>query len=156
MSIHGTPVVTTLSGEEAQALLIRNQVGRIAYSLHDRVDIEPIHYIYDAPWIFGRTSTGAKVLTLAHNQWCALETDDVQGLFDWESVVVKGPFTPRNSPLAGWDHDRAVAALRRLVPEFLTDHDPTPHRDIVFGIHASEITGRRSTTRHASAGAAAR
>ena len=58
-----------------------------------RVDIEPLHYVYEAPWMFGRTSTGAKLLTLSHNQWCAFETDDVRGMFDWESVVVKGPFS---------------------------------------------------------------
>jgi nitroimidazol reductase NimA-like FMN-containing flavoprotein (pyridoxamine 5'-phosphate oxidase superfamily) len=138
------PIIRALRGDEAQALLARNHVGRIAFSLHDRVDVEPIHYVYDAPWIFGRTSVGAKILTLAHNQWCAFETDEVRGMFDWDSVVVKGPFTPRNSPLAGWDYERAIAALRRLLPSTLTAADPTPHRDIVFGVHASEISGRCS------------
>lgn len=65
------PIIRALKGDEAQALLLQNSVGRIAYSFHDRVDIEPVHYAYDAPWIFGRTSNGAKLLTLSHNQWCA-------------------------------------------------------------------------------------
>lgn len=60
------------------------------------------------------------------------------------SVVVKGPFSPRGSSFAQWDYDRALAALRRLLPSTLTDDDPTPHRDIVFGMHASEISGRCS------------
>jgi nitroimidazol reductase NimA-like FMN-containing flavoprotein (pyridoxamine 5'-phosphate oxidase superfamily) len=144
MTLHPRPIVRPLTGEESQALLLRNQVGRIAFSIHDRVDVEPIHYVYDAPWIFGRTSAGAKLLTLAHNQWCAFETDEVRGLFDWDSVVVKGPFSPRGSQYATWDYDRALAALRRLLPSTLTDADPTPHRDIVFGVHASEISGRGS------------
>ena len=144
--IHGKPIIRALKGDEAQALLTRNRVGRIAFSQQDRVDIEPLHYVYEAPWIFGRTSAGAKLLTLSHNQWCAFETDEVHGMFDWESVVVKGPFSPRNSPFAAWDYDRAVAALRRLLPSTLTDDDPTPHRDIVFGVHASEITGRCSVS----------
>jgi hypothetical protein len=144
MTLTAKPVVRALKGEEAQALLVRNSVGRIAFSHHDRVDIEPIHYVYRAPWIYGRTGAGAKLLTLAHNQWCAFETDDVRGMLDWESVVVKGPFSPRHSPFAGWDYDLAIAALRELLPSVLTDDDPTPHRDIVFGIHASEISGRSS------------
>jgi hypothetical protein len=155
MSTHGKPIVRALQGEEAEALLVRNQVGRIAYSLHDRVDVEPIHYVYDAPWIFGRTSEGTKLLTLSHNQWCAFETDTVRGLFDWESVVVKGPFSPRNSPFAGWEYDRAVTALRRLIPAAFTDDDPTPHRDIVFGVHASEIHGRCSISNGAVGGVTA-
>ena len=142
MTTHTRPIIRALKGDEAEALLSRNQIGRIAFSLRDRVDIEPLHYVYDAPWIFGRTSAGTKLLTLEHNQWCAFETEDVRGLFDWESVIVKGPFSPRHSPLAGWDYDRALTALRRLLPSTLTDDDPTPQRDIVFGVHASEITGR--------------
>ena len=124
--------------------MARNSVGRIAFSLHDRVDIEPIHYAYDPPWIFGRTSSGAKLLALAHNQWCAFEVDEVDGMFDWQSVVVKGPFSPKGSPFATWDYARALAALRELLPSILTDSDPAPHRDIVFGVHASEILGRCS------------
>lgn len=140
------PIIRALKGDEAQALLLRNHVGRLAFSLHDRIDVEPIHYVYEAPWIFGRTSTGAKVLTLAHNQWCAFEIDEVTGMFDWQSVVAKGPFSPHGSRFATWDYDRAVAALRRLLPATLTPDDPTPHRDIVFGVHASEIYGRSSSS----------
>ncbi|MDB4869365.1 MAG: Pyridoxamine 5-phosphate oxidase-related protein, partial [Gemmatimonadales bacterium] len=71
------PTIRALRGDESQALLTRNRVGRIAYSFHDRVDIEPVHYVYETPWIFGRTSAGTKLLALAHNQWCAFETDEV-------------------------------------------------------------------------------
>ena len=143
MKASGRPVVRDLTREEADALLARNNVGRIAFCWRDRVDIEPIHYVYDAPWLFGRTKVGAKLLTLAHNKWCAFETDDIRDLFEWESVVVKGSFTAFNSALdVDEKFDRAVAALRRLVPAALTDKDPAPERTIVFGIHADEIIGR--------------
>jgi len=146
MATHVKPVIRVLNGDEAQALLARNRVGRIAFSQHDRVDVEPIHYVYEAPWIYGRTSAGAKLLTLSHNSCCAFETDEVRGMFDWESVVVKGPFSPRHSPFATWDYDQAVAALRRLLPSTLTEDDPTPSRNVVFGVHASEISGRCSVS----------
>jgi nitroimidazol reductase NimA-like FMN-containing flavoprotein (pyridoxamine 5'-phosphate oxidase superfamily) len=144
--IHVKPTIRVLSGEEAEALLLRNRVGRLAYSLHDRVDVEPIHYVYEAPWIFGRTSAGAKLLTLSQNSWCAFETDEVLGMWDWVSVVVKGPFSQRGSRSATWDYDQAVLALRRLLPTAFTAYDPTPQRDIVFGVHASEISGRGSVS----------
>ena len=151
MKHHSNPIIRALRGNESQALLARNRVGRIAYSFHDRVDIEPVHYVYEAPWVFGRTSAGTKLLALAHNQWCAFETDEVTGLFDWESVIVKGPFSPQDSPSASWDYDRAIAALRRLIPDSLTPSDPTSDRIVVFGIHASEISGRRSVATGAPA-----
>ncbi len=138
------PVVDVLGGSECAALLTRQSVGRIAYSHHDRVSIEPLHYVYDAPWIFGRTSEGSKLLTLSHNSWCAFEVDEVAGMFEWESVVVHGQFSPRNSPSMRWNYDQAVASLRRLLPQALTADDPTPNRNVVFGVHALEISGRRS------------
>jgi hypothetical protein len=75
----------------------------------------------------------------------------LRGLFDWQSVVVKGPFSPHGSRFATWDPYRAIAALRRLLPSAFTEDDPTPHRDIIFGIHASEIVGRSSISRIALA-----
>jgi nitroimidazol reductase NimA-like FMN-containing flavoprotein (pyridoxamine 5'-phosphate oxidase superfamily) len=152
MNTQVKPVIRSLKADEAQALLARNKVGRIAFAFHDRVDIEPIHYVYDAPWIFGRTSAGAKLLTLAHNQWCAFETDEVRGLFDWESVVVKGPFSPQHSTTASWDYRRALTALRTLFPRTLAADDLTPQRDVVFGVHATEISGRCSTSNGTSDG----
>jgi nitroimidazol reductase NimA-like FMN-containing flavoprotein (pyridoxamine 5'-phosphate oxidase superfamily) len=135
---------------ESMALLTRNWIGRIGYSHQDRVSIEPIHYVFEEPWIFGRTSEGSKLLTLAHNRWCAFEVDEVRGLYDWESVVVRGTFSTSRPPFfAGWDEERAIAAVRKLVPEAFTDGDPSPHRNIVFGIHASDLTGRSSVSWHA-------
>jgi nitroimidazol reductase NimA-like FMN-containing flavoprotein (pyridoxamine 5'-phosphate oxidase superfamily) len=142
------PKVRVLTRNEAEALLSRNQVGRIAFAQHDRVDIEPISYVYDAPWIFGRTAVGAKLVTLAHNRWCAFETDEVRGLLDWQSVVVKGPFEAFNSSIDTSDrYERAVAAIRTMTPDAFGAGDPTPQRTVVFGIHASEIEGRASSTK---------
>ena len=42
--------------------------------------------------------------------------------------------------------NRVVAALRRLLPSTLTEDDPTPSRNVVFGVHASEISGRCSVS----------
>lgn len=146
MSSTARPVVRELTDDEIDALLSRNSVGRLAFSFRDRVDIEPIHYVYEAPWVYGRTAAGTKLLTLAHNQWCAFEVDEVHDLFDWQSVVVKGPLVAFNSALGHADkYERALAAIRRLVPNALQAGDPVPERTVVFGIHVSERSGRRMT-----------
>lgn len=49
MPRHVLPTTRAMRGDEAEALLTRNHVGRIAFSLHDRVDMEPLHYVYDSP-----------------------------------------------------------------------------------------------------------
>lgn len=144
MTASSTPTIRTMDRAECDALLYRTWIGRIAYSFHDRVDIEPIHFVYDSPWIFGRTGAGTKLLTLAHNHWCAFEADDVRGLYDWESVVVKGAFIPRTRDAESSLHARGLEAFRKLIPDAFTDDDPTPHRDVMFAIHVSEISGRSS------------
>lgn len=141
------PVISVLREAEAWSLLARHRVGRIAYSLHDRVDIEPVHYAHDGEWIFGRTSMGTKLATLAHHPWCAFEVDEVHGVFDWASVVVKGSFHLLDAEAGSPDnYRRAFELMSAIVPETFSPDDPVPHRTILFGIHAREITGRAATT----------
>jgi len=137
------PQFRELTGKQCLALLARNQVGRIAFTLHDRVDIEPIGYVQDGDWLFGRTSVGTKLATLLHHPWCAFEIDTVRGMFDWDSVVVKGTFYILDPEEGSPDtYGRAHTLLRELVPGTFSAHDPTPHRDILFGIFMHELTGR--------------
>lgn len=138
-----SPEFVRLDEPEARAVLARNHVGRVAYSFRDRVDIEPIHYVVDGNWIYGRTSIGTKLATLAHHPWCAFEVDEVRDTFDWESAVVKGTFHLLDPQVGSPDaYERAVALLRQLVPGTLGADDPAPHRIVLFGIHIDEITGR--------------
>jgi nitroimidazol reductase NimA-like FMN-containing flavoprotein (pyridoxamine 5'-phosphate oxidase superfamily) len=139
------PAFRTLDRPEIDDVLRRNRVGRIAFSLHDRVDVEPIHYVYDDGWIYGRTAPGEKLTTLAHNHWVAFEVDEVAGTFDWRSVVVHGGFyvLEREGPAPqreAWAH--ALELLRTLVPETLTDDDPARFRTTLFRIHVDEAVGR--------------
>lgn len=141
------PVFRDLGKEEAKRLLARNHVGRIAFTFHDRVDIEPIHYVFDDGWIYGRTSQGAKLTTIAHHRWVAFEVDEVRGMFDWKSVVVKGAFylLDDESP-AGPDpaFSHGVELLRGLIPETLRVNDPASFRQSVFRIHCDEMSGREA------------
>ena len=138
-----TPQFRDLTTKESQLLLASQHVGRLAFTQHDRVDIEPINYVIDGEWIFGRTSKGTKLATLLHHPWCAFETDEVRDLFDWSSVVVKGTFYLLDPEIGSPDtYRRAEQLLGALVPGTFSAKDPTPHRDVVFGIFIREISGR--------------
>ena len=139
-----------LSRDECDDLLHQNKVGRLAFSFHDRVDIEPVHYVYADGWLHGRTSPGTKVATLLHHPWIAFEVDDVQGLFDWRSVVVHGVVYLADADGSAADREAYAATLgliRELVPQALESDDPTPQRQVLFRIHIDEVTGRSSSTR---------
>jgi nitroimidazol reductase NimA-like FMN-containing flavoprotein (pyridoxamine 5'-phosphate oxidase superfamily) len=134
-----------LEHREANQLLARNHVGRLAYTFHDRVDIEPISYVFADGAIFMRTSAGSKVSMLAHSPWVAFEVDEVTSPLDWQSVVVHGTvyaLYERGSSLERRSYEDGVAHLRQLVPEAFTERDPTPHRTVVLKLHIAAITGR--------------
>ncbi|HEV2131694.1 MAG TPA: pyridoxamine 5'-phosphate oxidase family protein, partial [Longimicrobiaceae bacterium] len=75
------PEFRTLTREEIAAVLRRNHVGRIAFSWRDRVDIQPIHYVFVGGWIYGRTTPGAKLTAVSHNRWVAFEVDEIEEMF---------------------------------------------------------------------------
>ncbi len=143
------PTIDEMTRAACRQLLRRHTIGRMAFSLRDRVDITPIHYIFDGDWIFGRTSQGSKMQTLAHRPWVAFEVDEVDGPFDWQSVIARGTFyriepSGTQADLQRWN--RAIEQLRLLVPGTGSADDPVPFRNIAFGIHVDSITGRRATS----------
>jgi nitroimidazol reductase NimA-like FMN-containing flavoprotein (pyridoxamine 5'-phosphate oxidase superfamily) len=149
------PAFSDLDSAHCHEILDRNRVGRIAYSFHDQVDITPVHYVRRGPWLYGRTSPGAKLVTLAHAPWVAFEVDEVEGMFDWRSVVVHGAFYPL--PPGGTTYDVDVwnageDALRELLPETFTRSDPAAFREVMFRISIDRMTGRAAQHGEASAG----
>src|SRR5690625_7684181 len=91
----GTPPIRELTRAEIDEVLARNHVGRIAFSFRDRVDIEPIHYVYHDGWIYGGTQPGTKLTVVQHNYWVAFEGDeigDAESLGNRRSGVVRGGF----------------------------------------------------------------
>lgn len=147
MTPHKATLFRELTRGECDELLARNHVGRIAFSYHDHVDIEPIHYVYDSGWVYGRTGDGTKLRTLAHNRWLAFETDEVTALFDWRSVVIKGAlYILEKGGALGDEYAHAVELMRKLNPAVLTESDPAPERTVLFRIHADQVTGRLAST----------
>ena len=142
-TIEHSPRFAELSERSARALLARNHVGRLAFSFKNRVDIQPIHYVYDDEYLFGRTGVGSKLVSLAHQPWCAVEVDEVHGLFQWDSVVVHGSFTMLDPKVGSSTlYLRALDLLQRFIPGTLSSRDPVPDRAILFAIHIDEISGR--------------
>ena len=140
-----TPTFRELSREECIALLDRHQVGRLAFTQRERLDIEPIHYVHLDGWLYGRTQPGTKLEVLLHNRWVAFEVDEVDALFDWRSVVVRGGLYLLRAEGSDTERERyaqGVAAVRRLIPAAFTPDDPTPERAILFRIHVDELNGR--------------
>ena len=141
-----------LECDEIEQVLLRNKVGRLAFSFHDRVDIQPIHYVYERGWLYGRTSEGDKIMALTHNQWVAFEIDEVRDVFEWTSVVIHGSFWilhPRGSAHAEELWIKAAELVSKIVPGSLTETDPVSFRQTLFRIAVSDVRGREASTKPA-------
>ena len=143
------PTFRELDLETCERILARNSVARVAFTFRGHVDIEPISYIYDAGWLYGRTSPGSKLRVIAHSPWVAVEVDEVEGHFDWRSVVAHGSFLTLDPDVPGAEGDawaRGAALLSEVVPDFGTPSDPAAFRTVLFRIHVDAVTGREATT----------
>lgn len=141
------PVFKTLNRAECEVILSRNDVGRIAFALHDRVNIVPIHYVYLDGWIYGRTGSAGKLREILRNRRIAFEVDEHSELFEWRSVIVHGPLyliQPDTTQRANSIYGTALSVIRKLIPDALTHSDPVPFRDQLFRIRAVDVTGRAS------------
>lgn len=149
MAKHEAPKFGELDRAACEALLERHSVGRLAFAFHGRVGITPVHYVFADGWIWGRTAPGAKLLTLQHHPYAAFEVDEVEGLFEWRSVVVHGTvYLPDKDDTEQQraSHERGVMHLRALYSNTFAAGDAAPDRTQVFHMHTSEMTGRYATT----------
>jgi uncharacterized protein len=139
------PVFSAMSERESRALLRRNRVGRLCFLNEGQPDVAPVHYVTGDDWIFIRSAPGTKMEAIAHHPYVAFEVDEFDDTFDWRSVVARGTIylLPGDATqMERKELDRAIRALRAFVPATLTADDPTPARDIVYGIHVDMLTGR--------------
>lgn len=143
MSQQPPAVFKKLSAAASRAFLRASSVGRLAFLNRGRVDIQPVHYATRGDWLFLRSAEGSKLTALAHNPYVAFEIDDVRDTSNWKSVVARGTMYL----LDAVERQRAVRALRETMPETLTPDDPTPERDVVYGIHVDEVSGRMAESR---------
>ena len=140
-----TTATKNLTRPEMEALLRRHHVGRIAFTDGRRVDVEPIGYVYHDGAIYGRAAPGTRMKALGGWPWVAFEVDEIRGLFDWESVVVKGTIyvvEPGDVMPMREHYEKALQVIRSVMPDALTANDPVPMRTILFRLHIDEMQGR--------------
>jgi nitroimidazol reductase NimA-like FMN-containing flavoprotein (pyridoxamine 5'-phosphate oxidase superfamily) len=138
------PGVRELSRRDIDSILARNLVGRLVFSCGDRLDVQPIGFVYHRGSIYGRTAPSSRLARMAaRGADVAFEVDEIETTLRWRSVIVHG--TVETLPMDDLDHeerDRVAGLLRKVIPATFTEDDPVPDRSEVVRIRIEEVTGR--------------
>jgi nitroimidazol reductase NimA-like FMN-containing flavoprotein (pyridoxamine 5'-phosphate oxidase superfamily) len=137
-----SPWFGELTRAECRQLLSRTSVARLAYVSGSRVELVPIHIVFDLDTVYGRTAPGSRLSAIPDGQDVALEADEHRGAFDWLSVVIHGAFTVLNAEEIVANESPDLTALEKFFPNALSDEDPIPFRNQFFRIRITEMTGR--------------
>jgi nitroimidazol reductase NimA-like FMN-containing flavoprotein (pyridoxamine 5'-phosphate oxidase superfamily) len=143
------PRVREMTQRQMECVLARNQVARVAFMSDGRLELRPVHYVLVHGALYGRTSFGAKAQAWLGGREVVLEVDEVDAVFDWRSIIVRGTISllrPRGSARERAEYWKAIEAVRSLVPGAMTERDPAPHRPLVFRLVPVEVTGRESSS----------
>lgn len=132
---------------DAEYLLATHHTGRMAYAFHNRVMMTLVNYVYSGGWIYARLDHGPVLSALTEHQLVAFAVDEIEGVYDWRSVVVHGAvqLLANDRASSAWcDFNRALQLLRGEVPSILTNDDPHPERQQLYRIHLDECFARES------------
>ncbi|HEY0037113.1 MAG TPA: pyridoxamine 5'-phosphate oxidase family protein [Longimicrobium sp.] len=158
MTAPAPPPVHMLDRAQAEAVLARNRVGRIAYARRGGLEVEPVLYAFADGWLWARTSYGRPWAALgeggAHGSPVVFEVDEVEDGFRWRSVVVRGTVHPVEHPGDGGDPAVWVHAV-----ELVRAADPRAPAESASAIRASlvriavhEVVGRQGGNPGAAGG----
>ena len=144
------PRIRALSLIQSRFILARNHVGHMSFIARGKPELLPLHYVYAGNRLVLRTSFGSKCIAWSEQPSVAFGVEESDGIFDWRSVVLHGTahlLSARGTRDERNRYWRAVDVVRTLVPEALTERDPTPARRMLLEIIPTEISGREASTR---------
>jgi nitroimidazol reductase NimA-like FMN-containing flavoprotein (pyridoxamine 5'-phosphate oxidase superfamily) len=147
-----------LNAVEIEAVIQQQPVGRIGCHADGLTYVVPISYAYDGTYIYAHTSEGMKVNMMRKNARVCFQTDNLNDLSNWQSVILWGEFEELTA------EPERTEALQKLIGRKLpiisseTMHlaERWPFQDaddvrkisgVVFRIRVTEKTGRFEKTR---------
>lgn len=146
-------MIQILEPAEIERVLSENFVGRIGCHGDGRTYVVPIAYAYSLGAIYAHSLEGLKLRIMRKTPSVCFETDSIQDVFNWRSVIAWGTF----EELSGAAADEA---MRTLLIRFLPDKTKSTvralapdrpgvadDRAIVYRIRLIEKTGRVERSR---------
>jgi|SRR5271154_114314 len=139
---------------EIEELLSRQFIARIGCHANGKTYVVPINYAYDGEYVYCHTHEGMKTTIMRENPKVCFETDAMESMATWKSVIAWGEFeelTDNNERTKAFDILLARTfpfMISKALKTELGNHYPFLPDDlnsikgIVFRIKLEEKTGR--------------
>lgn len=98
-----------LNDKQIKDMLKQQVIGRIACHADGVTYIVPVNYVYDGDIIYSHSSAGKKIEMMRKNPNVCFETDLIESIFRWRSVIAWGRFEEIT------DMDEKQQAMQRLI-----------------------------------------
>lgn len=142
-----------LSDNEIDEVLTQQVLGHIACHADDLTYIVPISYAYDGERIYARTYEGLKIDLMRKNPKVCFQTDIMENMANWKSVVAWGDFreltgdAERNSAIEKLLERKITGIPSKTVQlsplwPFTSKEDTGEIDGIIFSVRLEKKTGR--------------
>jgi hypothetical protein len=145
-------MIGSLKSIEIEEMLRRQLIGRIGCHADGITYIVPVSYAYDGQYLYVHTQEGMKVSIMRKNPRICFETDNMDNMANWKSVIAWGIFEELTD-----NEDREHALNRLLKRKLPVVSSETTHispywpfapenlneiKGVVFRIKLEEKSGR--------------
>lgn len=145
-------MIGSLEKHEIEEVLHAQIIGRLGCYADDTAYVVPISYAYDGTYLYGHGYDGMKMEMMRKNPKICFETDVMENMANWKSVIAWGEFEELTDPeerKKGIQQllDRTLPIITSKTVQ-ITPHWPFPPSDlnkvkgIVFRIKLTKKTGR--------------
>lgn len=149
-----------LSAGEIEYVLSRQVLGRLGCHAEGTTYVVPINFTYDGQFIYCYTQEGLKMTLMRKNAEVCFQTDDIENMANWKSVVVWGRFEelPEGPEYA----DALQKLVNRVLPIISSErvhqsaewpfpsNGSSPEIGFVFRIRVTKKTGRFERSTHST------
>ncbi len=153
-------MIGTLSKDACKEMLSAGIIGRIGCHDGIRTYIVPVQYAFDGKDIYCHSVEGMKIHMMRKNPAVCFETDDIQTLNNWRSIILwgvyeelKGEYARYNAIKLFSDHFLQFKTSETALLPSLNNGAGTLNpkiRPVLFRIIIDELTGRFENPIHSN------
>lgn len=150
--------MTELTTSAITRVLRNNYIGHLAYLSQGKSYVIPVTYYFDPEdnTIISYTSKGHKIDAMRKNNSVAVQVEEMQSMFNWESAMVHGTFEELEGNLAKQKLHQFTEGVKSIIHrkehrevEFINEFSSKLFSSgipIVYRINILEVIGKRRET----------